>query len=508
MDAANLIAPSLRAQAIPVQAQTQDMGTSDPRPPSAGVGIGTIGITVIGTLFIATVARQLFKKYLAAPGGLLSKLAQSPRFFSIKLTAGEVRTQDYFKLDIEAIAHFSTDAASDEPEPEILPDGLLTYSQTKVETCLRNVIATRSIEEIMAKRDDLIKDLRDSLGKSLQDNGPRFIDVSLGKIDECTNYSENNYFDARVIEKRAQRIHEAVAKGRKLDLEFQFQAKQEEIVTETKLQGLEVNLRSEQLKKEAELRKLEIDNTEELAKLEEGAERKAHDRNRDIQAVRLDAEKEILILEEQNKRAIETEKINHEIDLLRKNKDLVDARLVMQQHQAQENHKLELLELDLLITIFKKQQEKLIAESQKSKAVEAVNTAIEEEKAHSRLLTAQKAAESATVEAEAMNALTEAESRRYQLIPPNDSERMSRMVKELAPQVMDKLPELLKALAPQPGVLGESNTYTFPEGSGDSVQKLMLSTSGLLFLNTLLEGKLGLIIEQVVDQIKPLNGSK
>jgi uncharacterized membrane protein YqiK len=112
------------------------------------------------------------------------------------------------------------------------------------------------------------------------------------------------------------------------------------------------------------------------------------------------------------------------------------------------------------------------------------------------------------VEAKAMNALTEAESHRYQLIPPNDSERVLRMIKELAPKVMDKLPELLRALAPQPGVLGESNTYTFPEGSGESVQKLMLSTSGLLFLNTLLEGKLGLIIEQVVDQIKPLDGSK
>jgi hypothetical protein len=508
MDAANLIAPSLRAQAIPVQAQTQDMGTSDPKPASAGVSIGTIGITVIGTLFIAAVAQQLWKKYLAAQGIALIKPAQSQRFFSAKLNASDVRTQDYFKLDIETIAHFSTDAGGDEPEAETLPDGLLSYSQTKVEASLRTVIAKRNIEDIMGKRDDLIQDLRETLNKSLQDNGPRLLDISLGKIDECMNYSENNYFDARVLEKRAQRIHEAVTKARKLDLDFQFQARQEEIATETKLQGLEVRLRSEQLKNEAELRKLEIDNTEEVAKLEEGAERKAHDRNREIQAVRIDTEKEILILEEQNKRAIESERINHEIDLLRKNRDLVDARLAMQQHQAEENHKLELLELGLLITIFEKQQEKLAAERQKSKAVESINTAIEEEKAQSRLLTAQKAAESATEEAKAMNALTEAESNRYKLIPPNDSERVLRMIKELAPQVMDKLPELLRALAPQPGVLGESNTYTFPEGSGESVQKLMLSTSGLLFLNTLLEGKLGLIIEQVVDQIKPLDGSK
>ena len=508
MVAATSITPSLTAQAIPTQAQPPSPIDVDPQTGSSGAGYGTIGVTVIGTLFIAIVVKEVWKRIQKLNGEAPFAATSSQHLFAAKLIANDVRTKDYFKLDIEAIAHIKSLADNDPSDTESPPDRLLAYSQTKVEACLRNVVATKQIEDIMSKREELMNDLRKSLKSSFDDKSLEFVEISLGKIDESLNYNENNYFDAQVIEMRAQRIHEANTKQRQLDLKYQLIAKKDEIETEKQLQSLEVQLRSEQLKTEAELRQLELGNSEEMATREDAAGKKAYERNLALQAVKLESEKQVLILEEGSKRAIETEKIQHEIELLRKNKELVNARLEMQQYQAEADHKLEVVELDLLIKILAKQQEKFVAERNRAKAAEAINTAIQEEKALCRFLTAKKAAESASVEAQAMNALTEAESIRYQRIPPNDSERMNRMVKDLAPQVMDKLPELLRALAPQPGVLGESNTYTFPEGSGESVQKLMLSTSGLLFLNTLLEGRLGHILEQIVDQMKPTNGSK
>ena len=67
---------------------------------------------------------------------------------------------------------------------------------------------------------------------------------------------------------------------------------------------------------------------------------------------------------------------------------------------------------------------------------------------------------------------------------------------------MEKLPELAAALAPKSGVLGNSNVYTFPGDNGEGVNQLMLSTSGMLLLNTLMEGKLGKMLEQTLQSVK------
>jgi uncharacterized membrane protein YqiK len=97
-------------------------------------------------------------------------------------------------------------------------------------------------------------------------------------------------------------------------------------------------------------------------------------------------------------------------------------------------------------------------------------------------------------EAKTIERLAEAEGKRYHLIPATDAERTAKMVRELAPQLIENLPqvvEIAKALAPQAGILGDSNIYNFPNGNGEEINKLMLSTSGMLLIQSLLNGKLG-----------------
>jgi len=97
-------------------------------------------------------------------------------------------------------------------------------------------------------------------------------------------------------------------------------------------------------------------------------------------------------------------------------------------------------------------------------------------------------------EAKTIERLAEAEGKRYHLIPATDADRTAQMIRELAPKLIENLPqvvEIAKALAPQAGILGDSNIYNFPNGNGEEINKLMLSTSGMLLIQSLLNGKLG-----------------
>ncbi len=174
--------------------------------------------------------------------------------------------------------------------------------------------------------------------------------------------------------------------------------------------------------------------------------------------------------------------------------DLIEKNKTFRLKQATVNQEIETGEIAATISIISKEKERLETEIERAEAEEAVTTAIEKAQAERQKLQAEIAAESVENEAKTIERLAEAEGKRYHLIPATDAERTAKMVRELAPQLIENLPqvvEIAKALAPQAGILGDSNIYNFPNGNGEEINKLMLSTSGMLLIQSLLNGKLG-----------------
>jgi uncharacterized membrane protein YqiK len=129
---------------------------------------------------------------------------------------------------------------------------------------------------------------------------------------------------------------------------------------------------------------------------------------------------------------------------------------------------------------------------------------------------AEIARQAAELEAESIRTLADAE--KYKLLAEaqgklaaiqaentlSDANRTADLIKVIFPIIAPQLPEILKSLSPQPGVLGDARIYAFPglngngTNSGNDINKILLSTSGLSLINTLLdEGKLGNIIAQI-----------
>ncbi len=100
-------------------------------------------------------------------------------------------------------------------------------------------------------------------------------------------------------------------------------------------------------------------------------------------------------------------------------------------------------------------------------------------------------------EAEIIKTLAEAEEIRYKAVPVTDVDRMVKLIRDelIGKGKLPEITEVAKALAPQPGVLGNSSIYTFANGNGEEINKLMLSTSGMQLIHSLLDGKLGTLLE-------------
>ena len=455
------------------------------------------------------------------------------REFSVDVTAINVRTEDSLRADIEATVYvyISRDEKSIEKAinffgegNEIDPQSISNAVTKRTESAIRVAVGEKNLEDLHKKRQDLSQEVESSLTSSLNTLGLTVNDIVIGNIEENENYSANNYFDAKILEERTEIIQHAIRQNRIQELETQQAIREKELETQQAIREKELEtqqaIREKELETEKKIRTDELNTEKDIRNQElttgrlienEEIEFEEHslDNNQKIETAKLNQEKAIEVLrlqveadiqvaEEQENSKVEQEKIKQDLAIAQENKQL-------QLLQAQVQGTVEMQELQVLITILRKEQEKLTAEIERAKTEEAVKTAIQEEKADCRHKIAQKAAQAAKEEANAIKALTEAEGERYKLIPPNDVARIAQMIQELAPQLMEKLPELaeaLEALAPKAGVLGDSNVYTFPGSNGEGLNQLMLSTSGMLLIKTLMEGKFGQILEQAVKSVK------
>jgi len=241
-----------------------------------------------------------------------------------------------------------------------------------------------------------------------------------------------------------------------------------------------------------------------------------------------------------------------EVADIQRRQTVESARLESQVQVAEAERLSRIAQQEAAIAIAEKEQQRLAAEAERAKAEAGVQTATEieiaerqqrlaviaaEQEAQKQRIAEQNVVEidvfrrrrqaeiarqAAELEAASIRtlavanrdrAVAEAEGLGAQLAACNrisTANLTAELITALGPQLIDKLPEVLLSLAPQPGVLGDARIYSFGSGVGNGaaggngvgvhqdIRQLLLSTSGLQFVDTLLdEGKLGALIEQV-----------
>ncbi len=336
---------------------------------------------------------------------------------------------------------------------------------------------------------------------------------------------------------------------REKELEIEKEIRTKELTIEKKIENEELEFQKNHLTNNNTLEKQKIDFELDIEKyrsfkenkLEQEIEKAELDTTREIETYRASIEGDIQKLQNKEATAIQLAKIQEDVKVagankafqIQQGKDRVniegeiqksqdqevaaiqlakiqeDAKVVkankaFQSLQAQLQQQLEKEEIQAVINMIEKEKEKLTKEKERAKALEEITTAIEEARA-------QRVAS----EAQIIKTLAEAEEIRYKAVPINDVDRMVKLIRDelIGQDKLKEITEVAKALAPQPGVLGNSSIYTFANGNGEDINKLMRSTSGMQLIHSLLNGKLGELLEQTLadnneDNEEPPKGKK
>ena len=529
-----------------------------------GIGIAMVLVIAV-VLAIEYATKKSIFSWLGKPSG------EYQQEFAIPVTVSNVRTQDYFKAEIQSMVYVAMEnvakATSLESEDGLITDDTVAHNlKDKVDAAIREVACTMLLDEIHGqKRREFSNEVRKSLNISVASVGLKVTSVAITTIEENNNYHPDNYFDAKAIQKRTEIIQSAILQTRQQELEtkpqirdlelkiekairekeldsqkiirekeleiekeilvkqwqLELATRQEELETKPQIRekelGLEKIMREKELAvemeieaKELEFQKTSLKNakTLEIEKinceglierhrstaenlLEKEKEKAELDTNKFIETYKAEVEGEIEQFKTKQTAAVEIAKMEEDKQVAKNNKDL-------QIEQAEYKKELEIAELKFMMEMIEQEKEKLAKEKEKAEEVEAITTAVElkqveRENQKTKLMNTRLESE-----AQIMERLAEAEEKRYKAVPTTDIDRLVKLIRdELIDK--DKLPEIeniAKALAPQKGVLGDSSVYTFANGNGEDLNKLMLSTSGMQLINSLLNKKLGKLLDQ------------
>ena len=363
-----------------------------------------------------------------------------------------VRTKDHFRVDVQAVVSvnlktigvnrdtvidtfFSGDDFLIERLEEIVRRGAVAAIAEEVsELDMESLGATKTLQAVL-KDSSSFKDYLDGFGLELKS-------ILISEISENNIYDPDNFFDAKALSGRAQKLATVLESRRKYELG-----------SEATIDKLELDAREKQLKttKEFEKKKLEFD---------------------------LDLEKEHL----ENQKAIEAKRIEQEREIeiarLKSNSTLAEERLEIEK---------KLVETDI---------KRLTEEEKRVKAEDALNAEIARLKGE-RLENQSK--REISIEVTKIEALAEVEKLRLQkeaegkivlagaLNQFNGRSQLYQLILELTPMLLERMPELGEVLTPQPGVLGDTHIYSMSGDNGGGLNKLLLSAGGLSLIGALLE---------------------
>ena len=514
------IQPS-QTEPVIVAQSSPDPSRSNPPPSNGSFSLVPIGLTVVVTLMLVALWSQKDKII----GGFKAWTEPEPdsdtirsQEFAVDIEVSNIRTQDYLRANVQATIYvFIADTKEDNQKAQkfwVEEDSISTVAVEKAvkkraETALRGSASKHTLDYLHTNRTEVGKEATTILGNCLNPLGLTVRDLVIGEIEESANYTADNYFDAKAVEARTKVIQPAILATRTEELETEEAIRKQELEKgrDIRLKELQIGIELENqelthqetsLKNLETLEKVEKRKTDHELIIEKYQNEKEKELQEAIETSELALKKKLEIAELNDKKELESLKHKTEIEIqlnkLLKDTDLIEQNKTFRLKQAEVNQEIETGEIAATISIISKEKERLETEIERAQAEEAVTTAIEKAQAERQKLQAEIAAESVENEAKTIERLAEAEGKRYHLIPATDAERTAQMIRELAPQLIENLPqvvEIAKALAPQAGILGDSNIYNFPNGNGEEINKLMLSTSGMLLIQSLLNGKLG-----------------
>ena len=466
-----------------------------------GGDTSSILITII-VLLVLILVGVLFKKPLISFLFSLLRLlsGQSQEEFSVPIKISNVRTKDYFRAEIEGIVYVHIEdeikASSLESEEGVITNHSIVSSIFKdmFYAAMRQAASAKNLLEIHTDRETFANDVKRILEPIVKSSCLSVKSVVIGSVDESNTYNPDNYFDAQVIK---QRLDIELA-TRTAELEKKPQIREKELEIEHKIREHELRVEEEIEKKELIFQKAHLTNNQELQtkkinceveieeyrnskenELEQKIEKTELDTTQSIETHRAKVEREIQKSQNKEATAIQLAKIEEDIKVANETKKF---QILQEQLQQQ----LEEKEIQAVIDTIEKEKEKLTQEKERAEALEAITTAIEEARV-------QRVAS----EAEIIKTLAEAEEIRYKAVPVTDVDRMVKLIRDelIGKSKLPEITEVAKALAPQRGVLGEKSIYTFANGNGEEINKLMRSTSGMQLIHSLLDGKLGTLLE-------------
>jgi uncharacterized membrane protein YqiK len=501
--------------------------------------LSIITLTLVGALALVTLwtkKEELFR-FFQLMGAKDSDQTPIPsQEFAVDIEVSNIRTQDYLRANVQATIYVNiADQKEDKQNAqkflvEVEEEGISAIVVEKsvkkrAETALRGNASQYTLDELHKNREEVGTKAEKELGNCLKPLGLSVRGLFIGEIEENANYTSNNYFDAKAVAARTKVIQPAILATRTEELNTEKAIRKQELDTEEEIRKQELekgrDIRLKELEIGMELENKEVTQQEQsllnlttLDKVEKGKidhelsiEKYQNQKEKELQEAietselalskkiesdELNKQKELEFLKNKTEIEIQLNKIFNHAQLIEKNKEFQLKEIIA--HQA-----IETGEIDANILIIGKEKERLETEIKRAEAEEAVTTAIEEAQAQRQKNQAKIAAESVENEAKTIERLAEAEGKRYHLIPATDADRTAQMIRELAPELMKNLPhvvEIAKALAPQAGILGNSNIYTFPNGNGEDINKLMLSTSAMSLIQSLLNGKLGDLLSE------------
>jgi uncharacterized membrane protein YqiK len=510
-----------QTEPVIVAQSSPDPSRSNPPSGNSSFPLVPIGVTVVVTLMLVSLWSQKDKII----GGLKAWTEPQPdsdtiqsQEFAVDIEVSNIRTQDYLRANVQATIYvYIANTKEDNQKAQkflVEEDSISTVAVEKAvkkraETALRGSASKHTLDYLHTNRTEVGKEATTILGNCLNPLGLTVRELVIGEVEESANYTADNYFDAKAVEARTKVIQPAILATRTEELETEEKIRKQELekgrdirLTELaigiELENQELTHQETSLKNLETLEKVEKRKTDHELIIEKYQNEKEKELQEAIETSELALKKKLEIAELNDKKELESLKHKTEIEIqlnkLLQDTELIEKNKTFRLKQATVNQEIETGEIAATISIISKEKERLETEIERAQAEEAVTTAIEKAQAERQKLQAEIAAESVENEAKTIERLAEAEGKRYHLIPATDADRTAKMIRELAPQLIENLPqviEIAKALAPQAGILGDSNIYTFPNGNGEEINKLMLSTSGMLLIQSLLNGKLG-----------------
>ncbi len=238
-------------------------------------------------------------------------------------------------------------------------DGAVTMVvEDKLVSALRNVAATKTLEELNTQRDEFIARVTEIVSPDLAHNGLTLETATISKLDQTDpkNLRDTNIFDAQGLKTIALTTQEALTERNRLEREGELARKQMDVTTRQHILGLERQQKETEAGQAAEIAKIQA------AKDREAKESQIQSQ-RGIELADVEKHKAVEVAEQQRAQATEVAEREKQRALTE-----ADQRVEVAQRQKEAA----IAEAETLRV--QKEAERAIAESERERAMQQVKT--------------------------------------------------------------------------------------------------------------------------------------